>query len=247
MPNAVTRIAVTGDRRQSNLPVVLSDGTKVEWVSIPVLEYELLNLSAQVVGAIEAGSYDWVVLASARAVQYYFEATKNLKSSIDSKPRYAAVGQRTAKLVTCLSKQDCLTPDGVGSEAFLEAFNRLEGTFSILLPVAVGGRDLIASQLTQAGHQVTVAPLYQSKPCSNLPKAIGFDQPAQALLADCSAILFTSPSSVDGFLKHFELNPRLKIACLGDYTAQHLKSLGLANKVLPKGDYARMNEILELK
>ena len=68
----------------------------------------------------------------------------------------------------------------------------------------------------------------------------------QEEITRAALVLFTSPSSVDAFMKNFALPPEEKIASLGRFTAEHLKKRGVANpKVLPEGDFQRIEEVIK--
>ena len=189
---------------------------------------------------------DWILFTSTRSVRFWAETLLEKGVDFPAETQVACIGEHTAQM----ADQDGFTadfyPTEPGSEKFLEEFESLIGNDSekpsVFIPMAEGGRMTIRDRLRALGCEVTTLPIYRTLPRED---ARNTDDPGGDC-RDAALILFTSPSSVDAFLKNFPLPPAEKIASLGTLTAEHLKTLGIAHpKVLPEGDFQRIEEVIQ--
>lgn len=240
------RIVVTGEREDLDhrLPTELGyNGLPLEWISVPVLRFERLSVDSGKLQDYVENPRDWIIFTSTRAVQFWSEILMEEALDFPLETQVACIGSRTAEA----ANQDGFTPDFYptepGSEKFLEEFEHLISNNSVkpsvLLPMAEGGRTTIAERLTQLGCKVTVIPLYRTLPREDVGRSI-----TQEEIKRSSMIVFTSPSSVDAFIRHFSIPEDIRVASIGKFTSEYLSGKGVKNQILPGGDFERVGELL---
>jgi uroporphyrinogen III methyltransferase/synthase len=146
----------------------------------------------------ELERFEWVVVASARAVEALFGVLRDARALAGTK--VAAVGPATA---AALAERGVVadlvgTPGrGKGAAAcLLERFPAPAGTRTgrVLLPRSAQGREELAEGLRRLGWEVEAVDAYRSV----IPS---LDPDALAALEGADAIVFASPSAVEGFFK----------------------------------------------
>ena len=96
------------------------------------------------------GSYDWVVLTSARAVERLLAEVSDARAF--GGVRLAAVGPATAAALAERGLVADLVPDEAVGEALVEVFPT--GTGRVLVPAAAGARDVVPDGLAAKGWTV---------------------------------------------------------------------------------------------
>jgi uroporphyrinogen-III synthase len=214
-------------------------------VELPVLRFEKLPVDPGVIEKLVKKPVDWILFTSTRSVRFWAETLMEKGVDFPAETQVACIGEHTAQI----ADQDGFTadfyPSEPGSEKFLEEFeSRLENGSekpSVFIPMAEGGRTTIRDRLRALGCEVNTLPIYRT-----LAREDASKQMTQEEISRAALVLFTSPSSVDAFMKNFALPPAEKIASLGNFTAEHLKTCGIANpKVLPEGDFQRIEEVIQ--
>lgn len=241
------KILVTGEYSDldARFPSELGHlGRPLEWVTLPVLRFERLAVDEELLKHTCENPPDWIVFTSSRSVQFWSECLMEVGQDFPIQTQVACIGERTAEAAGNDGFSPDFYPTEPGTEKFLEEFEDLLSNNSIkptiLIPMAQGGRTLLAEKLRELGCTVTVLPLYRT-----LPREDVTDYLRQNDLNDMSLILFTSPSSVDAFTQHFEIPEGVKVGSIGRFTSEHLDRKGLADhSVLPAGDFERVGEIL---
>ena len=215
-------------------------GRELEWTRLPVLRFERLPVAPELMRTVVEKPFGWVILASPRAVRFWTETLLEHQVDFPLETQVACLGEKTADAAA----DDGFTPDFYptepGTETFLAEFEDLLAQRaekpSILMPVAEGGRPTIRERLVELGCEVTVVPLYRTLPVEERPAAA---------VAGHDALVFTSPSSVDAFLRHFEIPSGVRVVSLGRYTGEHLVRRGVAGaRLLPHGDFRRIGDVL---
>ncbi len=240
------RIIVTGEYQDldSKFPSELGHrGTPLEWIAVPVLRFERLPVSPELVRNLEEHPSDWILFTSQRSVHYWAELLMELGIDFPVQTQVACIGEKTAEAAS----QDGFTPDFYptepGSEKFLEEFEDLLSNSqikpSVFIPMAEGGRPLISDRLKTLGCSVTVLPLYKTFPRDDIGRFL-----TQEDIAKSSMILFTSPSSVDAFVRQFSIPEGVAVGSIGRFTSEHLQKKGISSQLLPEGDFERIGEIL---
>ncbi|WP_009630614.1 uroporphyrinogen-III C-methyltransferase [Synechocystis sp. PCC 7509] len=110
--------------------------------------------------------YDWLILTSANAVEYFFErlANQNKDARAIAGVKIAVVGEKTAQSL----KQYGLKPDFIPPEFVADAIARhfpesLKAKKVLFPRVESGGREVLVQQLSAKGAEVVEVAAYQSK------------------------------------------------------------------------------------
>lgn len=241
------RIILTGDRDDLYSRVPLEnprDGVPLEWVQVPVLEFEKLPIEKEVLKEAVDNPFEWVLFTSSRAVKFFREEMDRHGFKMPPYTQVACIGEQTARVAAEYGFRPDFYPTQAGSEAFLDGFEQMWAENSrkprILLPMAESGRATVRERLTDIGCCVLWIPMYRTKGRTDA------DQLLQSKdLNDAELVLFTSPSSVDAFLSSFSLPPGIRIGAIGSYTEASLKKRGLQDiRTLPEADFRKIDELL---
>lgn len=146
-------------------------------------------------------SYDWVAFPSRTAVAALVRACADLGVSLErsGRPRFAAVGEGTARALADHGIRDVVVPAATRRDAqgLAEVLIRLGVAGArVLIPRAEQGREVLATALREAGASVSEVVAYRT-----LPRAVPEDE-VKALLGGPrpDAALFFSPSAFHGLL-----------------------------------------------
>lgn len=147
----------------------------------------------------QLGSYDWLVLTSANAVDRFLDrmAARGVPVTELASVRIAAVGSATAERLGAHGLSADLVPDDFRAEGLVEAFEQAgagEG-WHVLLPRAAAAREILPDSLRELGVHVDVVPVYRTVPATPDPRII-----ARLRDGEVDAITFTSPSTVRHFI-----------------------------------------------
>jgi uroporphyrinogen III methyltransferase / synthase len=172
------------------------------------------------VGEAAAGAFDWVAFTSAAGVEAFFGRVEALDAEPPS-ARVAAVGAGTADALAARGLRPDLVPATYTTAALGEAFP--EGTGRVLLPRA----DIATPELEEAVAAKGWTPLrvdaYRSLPERSLPA-----QAAEALREGrVDAVVFTSRSTVQGFVGMAGGVGGAAVVCIGPVTAEAAREAGL--------------------
>lgn len=188
--------------------------------------------------------YDWLILTSVNAVNYFFKRLTSLgrdASSLDEL-KVCVIGDATAERLNELHVHVDVIPADFKAEGVFSALERFlggSGTFkglNILLPRASVARGFLPKALEEAGARVDVVPVYRTA----LPDNLDRGRVAAMLSGSADCIAFTSASTVKNLAQLFDaqdLGPILSgvtIACLGDITAQTAADFGLKVDIQPE-------------
>jgi uroporphyrinogen-III synthase len=160
-------------------------------------------------------SYTHVVFTSKNAVSVFLSYGVDLQ-----KKMLIAIGSATALHLT-----GCILPKASTQEGIIELLKEmdLQGA-RFLLPGSSLARPLLARYLQSRGVETTVCPIYHT--VNQMPGPIPD-------LSEVDEIVFTSPSTVDGFLKIYSALPQdKKLSCIGPITHQYLR-----NKISDCGNF----------
>ena len=236
------KLAVTGDHE--DLPEVkLRDGSSVEWIGLPVLQFERLPIAETILKGMTQKPYDWILFSSPRAVQFWSETILEEEIDFPIETQIACIGESTA----AAASQDGFNPDFFptepGTEMFLLEFKDLLSNNTqkprILIPSAEQGRTTLAEELIKLGCQVDRVPLYRTS-----ARADFADWLSKNSLEGIENFLITSPSSFDALNASWNLKGKRLIA-LGQYTADYLhQKTGGTFSLLPEGSFEKIAEVL---
>ena len=180
--------------------------------------------------------FDWVVFASATAVERTLERLRALglaPASLAGRS-LAAVGPATADALARAVREPDLVPAESKGEAMAAAMApRVRGR-RVLLPRPAEGRPELLDGLVAAGADVAAVEAYRTLPAP--PDVV---RPLAAWLeaGEVAAVAFASPSAVKavvaGLGDRAELLRRAALAAIGPTTSEALRAAGLAVAVQP--------------
>ena len=188
----------------------------VAYPTVSILPPESWQAVDEVIGRLDV--YDWLVFTSQTAVAFFAGRlpTGRFQSAFHS--RIAAVGKSTAQSIERLGGKVALAPADSRQEGLAFALGNLPAGTRVLLPLAAGGRTLLAENLQAHGCVVDVVAMYRTEPKHDLPPPPEFDVAA-----------FASPSALRALVQRFG-TPILAgktIAAIGLTTAKEAQRHGL--------------------
>ena len=188
--------------------------------------------------------YDWLVFTSANAVEHFLRRLGALGREVcelDSL-RVCAVGEATAERLTAAHVHVDVIPRKFQAEGVFAALadylggrEHFEG-LNFLMPRAAVARDFLPHALEAAGARVDCVTAYRTVRPETTDRAR-----VEALLVgggvDC--VTFTSSSTVHNFAQLFDtrdlrgLLAGVRVACIGEVTAQTAAEYGLRADIRP--------------
>ncbi len=119
--------------------------------------------------------YDWLVLTSANAVEFFFERLQTLRNStrLPMRLQLAVVGDKTAIALKKVGFDPDFVPPEFVSDSLAAYFpGGVEGARILFPRVETGGRDLLVRDLTAKGAEVVEVAAYQSLCPKQIPPAV---------------------------------------------------------------------------
>ena len=204
-------------------------------VLVPVIRIDPLEGDDQVEAAIGSLSeYDWIVFTSSYAVTNWWRLVSASPRPLGKGTRVAAVGPGTAAALEEKGVQVEVVPEEYEKAKLVEALGNVQG-LRILLPRGELAGPALARSLEEQGALVDDVLIYQTVLVE--PDQEQTDQ----LAAGMDAVLFTSSSTVKGFVAALDralLTPSdldgVTMACIGPATARTARGLGLTVQVIPQ-------------
>ena len=183
------------------------------------------------------GAFDWMVLTSANTVLSLAQRLEALGLSLQNIANFfvAAVGTSTAQAAKQHLGLDVdLIPDKFTASLLATTFKKACG-LRIFLPESDIARSTVAEIVEGYGASVTCVTAYRTITGSG-----GVDISSQLASGQVDAIVFTSSSTVENFLRRLaaEGGDRnhlygICIACIGPQTAQTAQECGLTVSLVP--------------
>lgn len=218
------RIVVTRPRDQAGELIDGLERLGAEVLPMPTIQIVDPPSLDELDAAIErlaSGEYTWIMFASVNAVERFFV---RLQRSYDTRAlarsKVAAVGPATAERLRSFGIEADLMPEEFTAASTVAALGEV-GQGKILLPRPEGAPLDVVDSLRERGWEVHAVITYQTLRVRPDIKVLG---------ASLDAVLFTSPSSVEGFSDATRLAPlggSYRIICIGPSTAQAARELGL--------------------
>ncbi|WP_243362108.1 uroporphyrinogen-III C-methyltransferase [Fundidesulfovibrio terrae] len=233
-------VVVTRSREQaSDLVRILEDMGACTW-EYPTIDVAPLADTAPVREAVGSLScFDWMVFTSANGVKYFWHelAAMGLDARAMGGLKVAAIGPATAQALLDRGIKADFVPEKFIAESVVEGLLALQiGGKKVLIPRAAQAREVLPEELTRAGAQVTVLPVYETKLAQQDP-----DEVVAAIEeGEIHYLTFTSSSTVDNFFAMIPtdrlapLRSKVKIACIGPITAATLKKHGFEPDIQPE-------------
>lgn len=186
---------------------------------IPVLEMPLLRfVPLEIEPSLLKQEFDWILLTSPQGVEAFLAAGFQVGSA-----RLGTLGPGTAQALKDAGCQDNLGISAKDGKELATAFVALapEGS-RVLLPGSKRRGPDVEDILTEAGYQVTAAPLYDTV-------AISPDKLPDVPFAEGDVVFFCSPSTVRAFCEKWDARP--EGVAIGEITAAVMRQEDFATRV----------------
>lgn len=237
------RVAVTREEAPDGPLAAALRRHGMDPVSCPVVGEVAAPDAAPLQRAAEAlESYDWLVVASARAVTALVGARDG--RALPAALRTAAVGPKTAATLVAHGASAPLVAPSAGAGPLMMALrgaDRWPGR-RVLLPRAAEGRRDLGESLRRFGATVDEVAAYRTVP--RPPDEIA----AAWRAAAPDAVVVASPSAARALVAALGAQPlrRLEpVVAIGSTTAMALVSLGVRAMVPPRADFEAVAELLD--
>lgn len=173
---------------------------------VPVRDDTLLREAAT-----RVADYDYLLFTSRYAVRHFFGAGGSGNSP---KPRIVSIGPATTAALHDCGVSDIQQVDIDHSYGVIDWFRR-QPIGSVLMPRSNLALDIIPDGLRQLGYTVTTVTAYENR----MP-----DHPQRVDLSRIDRIVFTSPSTIDNFIRLYGALPEgIDFETRGPVTAEHLR------------------------
>lgn len=184
----------------------------------------------------ELATFDWVVFASATAVERTVGRLRalGLDPAALAARRLAAVGPATAEALARAVREPDLVPAEARGEAMAAALAPRVRSRRVLVPRPGEGRPELVEGLLAAGAQVVAVEAYRTLPAP--PEAV---RPLAAWIrgGEVDAVAFASPSAVKavvaGLGEDARLLSRVLLAAIGPSTGEAIREAGLGVATQP--------------
>lgn len=207
-----------------------------EVVEVPTIRiHDPPDRGALRAAARSLGSYDWLAVTSVNGVRKLSEAMEDVGARPGDAPRLrvAAIGPATAREARSAGFPPAVVPDRYRAESLAEAILDASGGVlagrRVLLPRAMGARDVLPEALRAAGGKVDEVAAYVTVPAEESAT----DLRSRLAGGGVDWITFTASSTVHSFhtLTGGETGGA-RIAAIGPITASAARELGLAVEVV---------------
>ena len=215
------RVVVTraGDQVGRLRELLLAEGAEV--IEVPTIAVVDAADGGESLRAAMGDLWDWVVVTSPNGAERAVAAAGGRAAA--HALRWAVVGPGTADALAAQGIRPALVPDRFVAEGLLEAFPRppAEGGGRVLVAQAEAARPVLVEGLRAAGWEVAAVVAYRTVPVVPSP-----EQLADAASAD--AVLFTSGSTVDAFMRAAGTDAAARcVVVIGPVTAEAAERNGL--------------------
>ncbi len=194
-------------------------------VAVPTIEIRLRRDPALDSALEAADSFDWIVITSAAGAAVVLDRLAALGRTPPSGPRWAAVGPRTAAALAAGGVEVAHVPETRAGAAIPDGMGELKGRRVLLARAAAAGDDL-PRILRERGATVEDRAAYDTIEGPDAAAA----PLARALDAGVDAAIFTSGSTVRGFLRLAGSGDALggaAVVCIGPSTAAVAREAGM--------------------
>ncbi len=249
MRNGIEKILITRSRVSADESFAHIQALGKEIIYFPTIETIPLQLDADERNMLSNyKNYDYLIFTSANGVKYFFDFVSDFSLSDECRIKVAAVGNKTAEAVEYRGIKVDIIPNKFSAEGLLEVLSNeaLKGK-KVLIPASANSRDVLSNGLREKGAEVDFVPIYKSvtRDVSNDDEMLNLIKKSKP-----DVFVFTSPSSVKGFLEIFSLeNPthyfsERSVIAIGNVTEKYLNKLEIKNVLTPQ-EYT-LNGVAEL-
>jgi uroporphyrinogen III methyltransferase/synthase len=241
-PLSGRRIVVTRSREQAGELIDMLEERGAEAIPAHAIRITAPEDPAPLDDACRnAGSFDWIVFASANAVDFFMRRLLAIGDVRDLHGvRLCTVGPSTASRLQRYGIRVDLTPAEFRADALTHALKEsgsLKGR-RILMPRADIARDRLAEELREGGAEVVDVVAYRTIPGSADPGE--YDVYRMLLDHEIDAVTFASASAVRNFVAMLgqeqaaDLLHSTVVASIGPVTAEAAQQLGIETTVMPE-------------
>ena len=224
------KVLVTRSRSQASRLCTLLEQSGANAIELPTIEIGPLEDFSELDDTLEKiSSYDWVIFASANAVESVFERLElqGKDARAMAGMTIGAIGPATAQALAHLGITADFVPTRPVSEAVVQELSSRDWKgVSVLLPSADIGRDELEKGLAGMGATVNRLAAYRNVPV----KGVG-DLAKNAFHDGVDVVTFTSSSTVRNLVDMLDGDRSALdssfIACIGPVTAATCRELGL--------------------
>jgi uroporphyrinogen-III synthase/uroporphyrinogen III methyltransferase/synthase len=187
----------------------------------------------------ELGETAWIVFASRNGARFFADLLRERGVDLPARIRLAAVGPGTAEEVAALFRPVSLVPHVSNAEGLAEALLReaRPEDGGILLPAAAEGRRVLETALEQAGFRVRRLTVYRTRVAEA-------EDGALRLPPHVDFVLFTSPTTVRGFLARSAMPEGAEAVSIGPATTRAVRAAGLTVREARQHDLEGLIEVL---
>lgn len=217
-------ILITRERDQFEKVKELFLSKGLNPIPFPVIKFTEEEFS------FEEDNFDYLIFTSTNGVKFFFRKYTLKKAKI------VAVGEKTKRAIESLGYRDILVPEDYSSEGLLRYITdrrcMFEGKRFGLVRAVEGINTLLDKRPDWLN--IKLITVYRTE--LNIPENL---DAVQRMLRDgqIDIVVFSSPSSVEGFLKLIpqqSILENLKIAVIGKTTQQKVEEKGLKVKIKPE-------------
>lgn len=226
-PLAGKTVLVTRSAGQSSQFTELLQQAGAQVVEMPTLEigppssWEALDQAIA-----ELANFDWLILTSSNAVEYFFErlTTQGLDARALAGVKITVVGQKTAACLKQYGLKPDFTPPDFVADSLVVHFpegSDLSGKKLLFPRVESGGREVLVKEFTARGATVVEVAAYQS----GCPSAIAPEALAALQNGAVDIVTFASSKTVKHFCQLVQPHPTVDlegvcIASIGPQTSK---------------------------
>lgn len=237
------RIVVTRSSEQAGELIEMLEERGAEAIASPTIRIAPPEDPGPLDAAVaEIGKFDWIIFASANAVDSFMSRLLAARDVRDLKGvKLCTVGPSTASRLQRYGIRVDLTPGEFRAEGIIDALHASGGVRGarVLLPRADIGRDVLSDALTQGGAVVTEVIAYRTTLAQG---ELSGDRDVYRMLLDgeIDAVTFTSASTVRNFAQIHgveqaaDLLRGTVVASIGPVTAEAGVQLGIPTTVMPQ-------------
>ncbi|MBN6205665.1 uroporphyrinogen-III synthase [Ralstonia pickettii] len=217
------RILITREAKQTKFfseKVRASGGIPIE---VPLLKIASNKARNREVIFTKLSGYDWIIFTSANGVHYFFEQLPEELILLVRKMKLAVVGHKTEEALKQYHLSAHLVPEVYDANSLAEIFlEKYQAGESILLVRGNLSRDVLPSVFEKKGIGFDAIEVYETQMnkenAAMLKKVIA----EEAL----DFITFTSPSTVEAFVKLSEGCTSFPCVCIGTTTKRAAENHG---------------------
>jgi uroporphyrinogen III methyltransferase / synthase len=238
-PLAGRTIVVTRAAAQAGAFAALLEREGARVIEAPTIVVEPPESWAPLDAALaESARFDWVAFTSVNGVAMVDGRLRALgrEWSALGRARVAAIGPATASALQAQGIHAEVVPGEYRAEGLIERLRgRVRPGDRVLLPRAAETRDVLVTELSRLGAEVTEVAAYRTRAPQEAPDALR----AALAAGDVDAVTFTSSSTARNFARLFSEAERrawfteVTVASIGPVTAATAAEHGFTTTVMP--------------